>query len=840
MRKLLFPVFLLLLLVLASVAIPTKAATINHVTIYSWYQDENSPYEEYIISRAKVGDYIKVELYISFFTSVSLSVKDPRGRSLVVKPTTACTTSPCTFWFNTTSQSGQYTLDFLIDGATHYYYYLPVDEWKILSYSVDLPLIQMKDSAGNTINVIKVPSSDYNGTLTITVESSLSQPFIVGVDEDYSAEIIGTSPVVYPHGKGQVTVKVPFIVNGKGYFTLGKVKYHWSAYPVNAYAFVYLSDVYYAIPADGFPFADFSVAGTLPSSVTIGSAVTITGANVSVTPASGYTRLGTGFYGPVALMFDGVPMIATMANGTVVIYNLSASSDISLSKFKGSLPTIGSHTMQFGVVPLNNIDNPVFLSGKSTTAAKSGSVTVAGGGTFSIAIKDPALSVGNPATLFVKWDRSSVASWLYNGDSIPISLDARVLIGSDVYNEVFFSLTGKNGTAVNATVKAPAVKLDYTSVLGSATCAVYSGSTQLATNSTGISYKFAGYHFTLYRDGKIWTPPATGIIISIYSDGGLIKTVNATSSDFYVYTKPSITAKAFKRLDPASVLKGSVSASSPVGNITEVALDLKVYATMPKDKAYIPSEYTGNIGVALVLNADVGTYKLYNSFNVVTDPVANSTDVVITWDDASKTVATISVNKKGTYVISYTANNGGAKYPDDFTIAYIQDMNKNNLTQIKTKLFVNPGYYTTIEWMGDNKIKIYVKTTSPFALVPGGRITLKVQPTMLQLVNYTKAQKITSFNDYEFYLDDGGYVIYKLPAAPAGTEQSITVNATATIPVDLSPVIAEYDFTHSVSQTFKITGGYAPAAVPGISTDMLIVLATIIVILVAIYIYIKK
>ena len=283
-----------------------------------------------------------------------------------------------------------------------------------------------------------------------------------------------------------------------------------------------------------------------------------------------------------------------------------------------------------------------------------------------------------------------------------------------------------------------------------------------------------------------------------------------------------------------------MSASSPVGNISEVVLNLKVYSVMPKDRAYIPADYTGDIGVAMLFNANVGIYKLYNNLNAITDPVANSSDVVVAWDSPSKTSATVIVNKNGTYVISYTANNGGAKYPDDFTIAYIQDANRNNLTQIKTKLFTNPGYYTTIDWLGENKIKIYVRTTSPFPLVEGERMTLKVQPSLLRLVNYTKAQKINPFNDHEFYLNDGGYVIYELPYVHAGAEQSIEVNATATAPVDLSPVIAKYVFSHSVTQAFRLMGGYAPAGVPAISAEILIVLATIIVILAIAYIYIKK
>jgi len=66
------------------------------------------------------------------------------------------------------------------------------------------------------------------------------------------------------------------------------------------------------------------------------------------------------------------------------------------------------------------------------------------------------------------------------------------------------------------------------------------------------------------------------------------------------------------------------------------------------------------------------------------------------------------------------------------------------------------------------------------------------------------------------------------------------VNATATIPVDLTPAVSEYDFTHSVSQTFKVTGAPSISGAPVIGTDVIILLLTVIILGAAIYFLVKK
>lgn len=837
MKKFL-PVLLFFLLALALLpAVPAKAGTtINSVTIYTWYQDANNPYEEYQVSKAKVGDWVKVVLRISQFTSVTLTVKDPVGNVLPVKPTTACTTSPCTWWFNTTNQAGLYQLDFYVNQTTHYYYNFLVENWRILDYSISLPTVKMVLPDGTIVDVIKLPSSDLNGSLSIDVDSSLTQPFNVTV-------AIGSTTlgkvVVYPHGKSPCSISLPFIVNGKGYITLGKASYTISVLPWKVSTNVVQSSTYYAVPEGGFPFADFTVYGTLPSSVTIGSAISITGASVTVAPKSGYTRLGTGFYAPVALSFDGVFMLSTTPNGTPILYNLSSSSSLSLSKFKGNLPSIGTHTMSFGVVPLNYLASPSFLTGAASVAKEDASVTVLPGGVFSLAIKDAELSVGKTATVVVNWDRSSTGSWLVSGDTIRTPIDVKILIGSDLYNEAFSSIAGKNGTKTNITVSVPAVKYTYNSVIGTATASLYVAGTSVATNSTGIPYKFAGYHVILYRGGSIWTPPASGIMVDVYSSGTKVASVNATKADFYVFTYPSAKFSVSQQLDPVSKLVGSADAASSLGNIADVQLNLNLQVVLPKDKAYIPKSYTGAIGVALLAPLDVGTYKLWNGLNAVTDPIANSTDVFISWDSSAKDYATITVNTKGTYVISYKADNKGAAFPDNTVIAYIYDTTGKNITVLKSSLVDNPGYYTTIDYIGNNTIKVYVKTVAPFPIVSGKSIILTVSPSSLKLVGYKNAEKTSPYNDYQFYLNDGGYVLYQLPTG--GTEQQVVVNATAMVPVDLSPTVPEYDFTHSVLMTFKTVAPSAPTGViAGVSTDMIILVLTVIILAVAIYYLIKK
>jgi len=840
-RKL-FP-FLLsfaLLLALFTPALPTKA--INTVTIYVWYQDSTHPYAEYVTTNVKTGDYVKMYADLSDeadFQSVTVSVTDPYGKSITVIPSTA-QTSPVGDWkFNVTS-AGQYTIKFHIvyttGSFTDKYYYLQVNEWGIKSYSIDVPLV--KTAMGD---VIAVPSADKNGTVTIEVDSSVAQPFKIRVMEGYARAELAESDVIAPNGQSSVKVTLPFIINGKGIFTVGQVRYDIFVVPVNGYS-VWVSKDYIAIPQDGMPYADFVVSGTLPTSVTIGSPISITGAKVTVNSASGYTRAGKGFFAPLAVRFDNKYMLSTYANGTAKIYNLSDTVSLSLDKFVGSLPDIGTRTMYVGPVPLNEINGPYyFLAGATSVAYKSASnVVVNGGGTFSIAIKNEKLKVGDSASVNITWDRKAVGSWLVNGDSISLPIEAQVLIGSDIYNDGFGTIVGKNGTFASKVISVPPVKYTASAIQSSATAKLFSSGNLLATNSTGIPYSFAGYHVTMLRDGSLYTAPASGIVVDVYHAGSKVASLNITSgSDFYLYTYDSITLQVTKQLDPVTKLQGSVDVKGAIGTITDVSLNLKTYTATPKDKEYVPEGYTSAISAVIGASLDVGTYKLKNNLNALSDPVANSTKVLITWDDATKKSATLSVNEKGYYVISFKADNSGNAYTDGMDALWIQDLSGKNITNVKISTFVNPGYFTTIEYIGNNQIKVYVKSSSsPFPLVAGKKIKLTVSPASLKLADYKNAEKVNSFDDYNFYLNDGGYVIYNLPAI-GGAEQTITVNATAVVPVDLSPSIPEYDFTHSVSQAFKITGG-AVSGVPAVGADVLIIIAIIAVLAIALFYVLKK
>ncbi|RSN78325.1 hypothetical protein [Candidatus Methanodesulfokora washburnensis] len=840
-RKL-FP-FLLsfaLLLALFTPALPTKA--INTVTIYVWYQDATHPYAEYITTNVKTGDYIKMYADLSDeinFRNVTVYVIDPYGKFVTVKPSTVQTANTGYWYFNVTS-AGQYTIMFHIGDTTgtyvDKYYYLQVNEWGIKSYSIDVPLV--KTAMGD---VIAVPGADKNGTVTIEVDSSVAQPFVIKVVEDYAWVKLAQSPVIAPNGQSSVKVTLPFIINGKGIFTVGQVKYDIFVVPNNGSS-VWVSKDYIAIPEDGMPYADFVVYGTLPTSVTIGSPISITGAKVTVNSASGYTRAGKGFFAPLAVKFDNKYMLSTYANGTAKIYNLSDAVSLSLDKFVGSLPDIGTRTMYVGPVPLNAINGPYyFLAGATSVAYKSASnVVVNGGGTFGIAIKNVNLKVGDSASVNITWDRRTIGSWLVNGDSISLPVEAQVLIGSDIYNDGFDTIVGKNGTFASKVISVPPVKYTASAIQAVATAKLLSSGNVLATNSTGIPYSFAGYHVTMLRDGSPYTAPASGIVVDVYHAGSKVASLNITSgSDFYLYTYDSITLKATKQLDPVTKLQASVDAKGTIGTITDVSLNLKTYTATPKDKEYVPEGYTGSISAVIGASLDVGTYKLKNNLNALSDPVANSTKVLITWDDTTKKSATLSVNEKGYYVISFKADNSGKAYTNGMDAVWIQDLSGKNITNVKISTFVNPGYFTTIDYIGNNQIKVYVKSSSsPFPLVAGKKIKLTVSPTSLKLADYKNAEKVNSFDDYSFYLDDGGYVIYNLPSA-AGAEQTITVNATALVPVDLSPSIAEYDFTHSVTQTFKVTGG-AVSGAPAVGADVLIILAIIVVLAIALYLVLKK
>jgi hypothetical protein len=839
MKRFLLPIFLVLSLLLIT-AFPVKAGTVTSYQTYVWY-GSGSAYEEYATTNIKAGDYVKMRFDISSFTNVANpTVTDPVGNSIPVKNST-WTVSPYYLWFNTTIP-GTYTVSITVDNVVQTYT-IQVGSWAINSYNIYVKDVdgqqkapaKMKSPSGD-IYVAPAFFSPTNGSITVEVAGSLAQPFSVQVK--YGSTLLGSSTTVYPHGQSAVSVTIPIIEASSTIISLGKVQYSITILPAVASSLSITTSPVYFVPADDFSVGTITYSATLPSSVTIGSSFTISSNSASVSTTK--TVVGDGnLYAPLLLQVDSGYMVPVDSSGNYMIFPISG--DITLSKFRGTLPSVGSRTMAVGPMPLSALlsGNYRFLMDSAgTILKKSGTVTVNPGGTFYVQINNPNLTVGQQANVLVKWDRKSVDSWLLSGDKIDLQVDVKVLIGSSVYNEAFAKISGLNGTLTNTTVAVAPVKYNHTALTGSATVQVLTMTGGLlASNSTSIPYYFSGYHIQLLLDGQPYTPPASGLPVEIYSGGSLLFTINMTSSEAYVYTLPSITVKADKTIGAVRVT-GEATATSKPNAMQNVQLNLKMTTAAIGDTEYIPAGYTGDINVAIKATLDVGTYKLKNYLTAKTDPVATGS-ILISWDDSTKKTATISVQTPGTYVITYVANNGTNAYTASPLVEIYDSYMSKKIAGVKAVLVSSPGYSVKIDQI-NNTVKISISAAKG-ALPLADKIKVKVSPTSLRLVQYVKAERVSAWDDYTFLMDKDGYLIYEVPMPSAGVKQTVTINANATYPVDLSPAISQYSWSETYAATFEITGA-AVAGVPaaGIPLDYLLLIVLALVLAVAVIFAFKR
>jgi len=106
---------------------------------------------------------------------------------------------------------------------------------------------------------------------------------------------------------------------------------------------------------------------------------------------------------------------------------------------------------------------------------------------------------------------------------------------------------------------------------------------------------------------------------------------------------------------------------------------------------------------------------------------------------------------------------------------------------------------------------------------------------VLTLVKVANATKVYSYSDYSWYIEPSGYVIYKIPAGPAGTK--VVVSANATLPLDFSPALSLYNWV--ISSELEVTAQPSPT-VAGMPTNTLILLMVLVLIAIAAYVAIKK
>lgn len=832
------------------------------VSYYAWWPGDGN----YSTTNFKVGDHVMAEFNITNFTYAKvLYVKAPDGTSLPFKNSTA-TQSPFYVWFNLTSLQGTYTIVVnATDTATNT---SAVYTGTVVAnpYSITTMSLKVRDIDGNLADpytlytlsgeIAAAPvffSKNYNGSITLEGTVSVATPFKIQVVS--GSTVLYDSGWIHPKGSSYLSKAIDYIISDDNMALLGYNNIEVKVVPYVSVPSAVASKAIYFIPAEDFTVADLSVNGTVASTTLhVGDTITVNGIAATISsPAK--TLVGGDLALPMVFRFVSASKTADMypvdSNGHKLVFIIpkSSTTSISASKFLGDLPTLGDNTLKIFPITLStyfsdNYNMMVDKSGKYV--GTSSSVTVLPDGTFSIKIvnstNEEPEEVHPTDTIYanVTWSRNGY--WIYKGDSYSINLMADTEMAGSVYHKGYGTITAANDTQASVSIKLEPFNKTYVSLVGSAIPKLYvkyGTTTSLLASGSAVSYKFAGYNIEFTYNGQPYTPPSgIPIELSFYENGVKIYSENVTSSAAYFYSdKGPITVKAVVHLNSITTLEGSANLAGEYGSVTNVVVPLSTKSISVGPYEYVPKDYTGKISVAIKasLQPDV-TYKLYNNLTAESDPVANSPDVTITWDDAAHTVATVLVSKAGDYIITYDAS---GTYENDKPIAVIKDTQGNVISEVKLKLISDPGYYVRMDPISGNEIKIYVvKGSGAMPLVIGKNIQVDVNAPNLVLVKAVNATRVNSWSDYSWYITPGGYVVYKIPSGGAG--QDVLVNVTMTVPTDLSPAISEYDWTTSVAQVFKVAPGPTIGPIAGVSGTTLLVVVALLLIALGVYFAIRE
>ena len=849
MKRFLIPLLLFFVAISFFTVKVSAAPSFTSVTVYVWWQGDGN----FTPTQVLVGDRVMLQFVVSSFTRIyNPVVKDPQGNTLPVKNST-WTVSPYYLWFNTTSLAGQYTVqvtanDTSTNTKTTYTGYIMV-----YSYQMPTAILKGADVNGAIADLYTLPtingnisasatffSLNANGSVTATVSCSAATPFMLKLMSG-SKQIYATSWI---HPKGVQTVSVTFqypISNstmsllGANNFVLQVVPYYGTAPSVS------LGTVYF-IPAEDFTKSNVAFSASYPSSAKVGDLFNLTPSLVLSNNAKTIVS-GTPAY-PVVLSFNSPLKSAVMwpsdAKGRKLLV-LNATNN-RITKFVGSLPDIGTNSIEIYPVSLKSFlagqfNKMIDQTGKYIYA--SGSVKILPDGTFSLSLLNssmqPVAKVHPSDVLYmnVTWTRNNY--WIYSGDSYSISVVGDTEIGSYPYHKGIASISASNGTTVKASIRLDPVNKTYTSLSASATPYLRLKTGETLASIAAVPYEFAGYNIKFLLGNMPYTPPASAPLLLRAFDGGIkIYEGNVTSAYIYLYaSKGPLSITAESKPTAASKISGSASATGDYGKVTDVVISLSAVSLPAGPYEYVPEPYTGTISVVIKADLQSDTvYTLFNNLTAITDIVANSPAVSAIWN-ADKTEATITTTTTGTYLLTYDAQ---GTYLDEMPIATIKDSQGNTISQVKLKVVSIPGYDIKIEPLSQNRVKIYIASSSGARpLVSGKDIKLDISPTYLTLVNATKASRVVSYSDYSWYIKPDGYLIYQIPVGEAGSDVNLQVNAT--LPLDFSPAVNEYDWKVTQSMLLKVQ---PTPSIAGMPTSTVLVVLTILLVVAALYVAFRK
>ena len=846
--KYFFPLLIFLFaLLLLPVSEVRAAPSFTSVTVYVWWQGDGN----FTPTMVMVGDRVMLKFTVSGFTRIySPTVKDPQGNTLPVKNST-WTVSPYYLWFNTTSLAGAYTVSLKANDTSTNTVTTYSGQIMVYSYQVPTATIKGADVNGAIANLYQIPtlsgnisvsatffSINANGSVTATVPCSAATPFKLQLLS--GTKVLYSSDWIHPKGVQSVTLTFQYPISnstmslyGANSLSLSVVPYYGTGQSAS------LGTVYF-VPAEDFSKATASFSAVAPSSAHIGDLFNLT---PQLKLTSTKTLVGGQPAYPVVLNFlspqKGAVMWPSDAKGNKLI--LLNNTNNQIAKFVGDLPAIGSNTLEIYPITLKSFlagqfSKMIDSSGKYVYA--SSTVTILPDGTFSIQVLNSTGKVPSEVhpedTVYmnVTWTRSKY--WIYSGDSYSFPVVADTEISSYPYHKGFGTLSASNGTTAKVQITMGSVNQTFSSLSGTATPYLrLKDGTTLASGSA-VQYKFAGYNIKFMYQGQPYTPSSSAPIdLKIFYSGNKIYERNITTAYVYFYGPKSASAVAGCTPSTLSKLSGSATLSGAYGTVTDVVIQLSSVAIPVGPYEYIPKAYTDKISVAIRASLQPNVvYSLYNNLTALTDIVADSPKATVAWD-AAKKVATITVTDAGTYTFTYDAS---GTYVDDMPIATIKDQNGNLVSQVKLKLVDFPGYEIKVEPVSSDEIKISLtEKAGAFPIAAGKSIRLDVGPTVLTLVKVANATKVYSYSDYSWYIEPSGYVIYKIPAGPAGTK--VVVSANATLPLDFSPALSLYNWV--ISSELEVTAQPSPT-VAGVSTNTLILLMVLVLIAIAAYVAIKK